>query len=146
MNVGELYYLARRLRFLAEQGLGAGDGQVEAVPVHHQVVLGAVLDAPGSSIGQIADRTSLAQSIVSKAVAALRDQDLLATETDPHDRRRVRVLPSMRLASWAESRLERPAAALLAPLLDDLPSRDRACVLRALSLLHERLQQEEPVG
>ena len=144
MNVGELYYLARRLRLLAEHGLGASAGQVEAVPVHHQLVLGAVLAAPGSSITEICERTSLAQSIVSKAVAALREQDLLVTETDPEDRRRVRVLPSARLASWAEGRLERPAESLLEPLITDLPPRDRACVVRALTLLHQRFQHYDP--
>ena len=144
VDVGDLYYLARRLKGLAEQALGAGAGQVEAVPVHHQIVLGAVLDAPGSSIRQIGERTSLAQSIVSKAVAALRDQELLMTETDPEDRRRVRVIPSSRLASWAQQRLERPAASILGPLIDDLSIHDRSCVIRGLSLLYERLQHNDP--
>ena len=143
MDVGELYYVARRLKLLAENGLGARADQVDAVPVNHQLVLGAVLAAPGSSIKEIGERASLAQSVVSKAVASLREQDLLVTQTDPADRRRVRVFPSPRVASWARSRLKAEVASLLAPFLAELPDGDRACVHRALALLYACFQRHE---
>ena len=146
MNVGDLYYVARRLKALAEQALGAAPGQIDRVPLYQQLVLGDVLASPGSTIVEITERQSMAQSMVSKAVATLRDQGLLDTETDPADRRRVRVMPSRRLAQWAQGHLHPDAEEALAPLIAGLSARDRSCVLRAVALLHRSFKRQEEQG
>ncbi len=143
MDAGDLYYVARKLRALAEQALGAGPGQVDSFPLYHQLVLGEVAESRGSTILEIATRLSLSQSMVSTAVAALRGQGLLVTENDATDRRKVRVMPSERLAAWIETRLRRDAEEVLEPALVGLPARDRKSVLRSLALLHDGFKRRE---
>ena len=143
MNAGELHYLARRLRACADEALGAGPGQVEAVPPLHQLVLGCVLDSPRISVGEIARRLSVVQSAVSKAVAACREQGLVVTDADPEDRRVTRVAPSPRLARWAGTCLQADVEEVMAPVLAGLPARDRACVLRALALMHDAFARQD---
>ncbi len=146
MNAGDLYYLSRKLQAHAEEALGASPGQVDAVPFHHQLILGHVIESPGAAIGEMARRLSLAQSVVSTAVAALRDQGLVMTDADPEDRRKTKVAPSDRLARWAERHLRSDANDVMAPVLDNLPARKRASVLRGLSLLHEAFRRQEEAG
>jgi DNA-binding MarR family transcriptional regulator len=58
------------------------------------MVLVDVFDHPGTTIGQIVERTGFPQSHVSSAVARLRDRGVLVTDIDPADRRRTLVAPS----------------------------------------------------
>lgn len=146
MNAGDLYYLARRLQALSERALGATPEAVDAVPRDHQLVLGFVLDAPGSTVGEISRGVSLAQSAVSTAVAALREQGLLTTHVDPDDRRRTRVSPSDRLARWAAGHLRRDVGEVLAPVFAELGTRERAEVTRALSVLLDALRRADGVA
>ncbi len=146
VNAGELHYLARRLKACADEALGADPGQVESVPPLHQLVLGCVLESPRASVGEIARRLSVAQSAVSNAVAACREQGLVVTEADPQDRRVTRVAPSPRLARWAGTRLQTDVEEVLAPVLAGLPARDRASVLRALGLLHAAFTRQDGQG
>ncbi len=89
MNAGQLHRVARRLREIAitataqpgEQPVSAGD----------LAIVEDVADHDGSSIGEIARRTGLAQSLVSKTVAAMRDAGVLVTAADPADARRVLI-------------------------------------------------------
>ncbi len=143
MKAGDLYYLARKLQAHAEEALGASPGQVDAVPFHHRLILGYVIESPGAVIGEIARRLSLAQSVVSTAVAALRDEGLVVTDADPDDRRRTKVAPSDRLERWAEKYLRADAREVMAPVLDSLPARERSSVLRGLSLLHQAFRRQE---
>lgn len=46
---------------------------------------------PSSAIGDIAERTGLAQSLVSKTVAKMRERGLFTTHQDPRDGRRTLV-------------------------------------------------------
>lgn len=143
IDAGELYELARWLKTAAERALGAAPGQVEGVPAAHQVVLGAVLEVSGVSIGELAERTGLAQSMVSTAVADLAAQGLLVSEPDPQDRRRRLVRPSDRLAAWAGTHLRRDAGPVLEPLLAELPDEERRCVVRALALLYGAVRRDQ---
>lgn len=144
MNKGELYYLARRLKQHAEQAIGVRPGQVEAVPVRDQLVLGAVLEAPGSPVGEIARRLSMAQSAVSAAVVGLRKSGLVATSVDANDGRVTRVSPSERFARWAKNNLDGAVDDVLDPLLVGMSAEEQACVRRALTLLHQALAAQEP--
>jgi DNA-binding MarR family transcriptional regulator len=143
VDAGGLYYVARRLKAYAEAALGDRDGQADAMPPAHQMVLGCVLAAPGSSIGDIARSAGLAQSAVSTAVAALRDVDLVFTSADPDDRRMTRVSPSARLSRWAAGHLAVDAETVLAPLLASRPERDRRRVLEGLAILHDAFTRTE---
>jgi DNA-binding MarR family transcriptional regulator len=58
------------------------------------MVLVDVFEHPGSTIGNIVERTGFPQSHVSAAVARLRDRGVLVTTVDPTDRRRTLVAPS----------------------------------------------------
>ncbi len=146
VDAGHLYYVARRLKAHAEAALGAREGQVDAISPVHQLVLGVVLSSPGSSIGEIAKGLGLAQSAVSNAVAALRDQQLVLTEVGADDRRVTRVSATPRLAAWAAAHLHADAAAVMAPLLADRPTRERRCVLDGLAILHEAFKHQEEVA
>jgi DNA-binding MarR family transcriptional regulator len=146
MEVGDLYYVARRLKTYAEHSLGAKPGDIEAVPLHQRLILKHVLQSPGATILELSVRLSLAQSMVSTAVSALREQGLVITQVDPDDRRRLKVMPSEQLKTWAATRLHVDLRAVLAPLLAGLSSDDRACVLRAFALLNQLFRSQEDVG
>lgn len=143
MDSGDLYYVARRLKALAEAALGAREGQVEATPTAHQLVLGVVLSSPGSSIGEMARGLGLAQSAVSTAVARLRDRQLVLTEIDAGDRRVTRVSPAPRLAAWAAAHLHADAAEVIGPLLVDRSMRERQRVSDGLAILHDAFKRQE---
>ena len=143
MNAGDLYYLGRRLKALAEAAFGAQEGEVDAVPIAHRLILGAVLESPGSSIGDMARSTGLVQSAVSSAVAALREQQLVLVEPDGNDRRVTRVRPAPRLAAWAADRLHADAEHVLAPLLAERSVAERRRVFDGLAVLHEAFLRED---
>lgn len=146
MDAGDLFYVARRLKAHAEAALGAGEGQVDALPVAHQLVLGLVLSSSGWSIKQIATNLAMPQSAVSAAVASLRESDLLVTEVDAHDRRVTRVSAAPRLAAWAASHLKADAASVIAPLLTGRSTTERRCVLEGLAILHDAFKREEELS
>jgi DNA-binding MarR family transcriptional regulator len=146
MQVGDLYYVARRLKAHAEQSLGAKPGDIAAFPVPQRLILGYILHSPGATIQELANHLSLAQSVVSTGVASLRDRDLVTTEVDPADRRRVRVAPSKVLRRWARTKLHTEAQTVLDPLLEDLKAKDKECVLKALTLLNETFRRKEDEG
>jgi DNA-binding MarR family transcriptional regulator len=108
-----------------------------------QLVLGAVLSSPPSSIGEIAKGLGLAQSAVSSAVASLRERQLVLTEVDANDRRVTQVSAAPRLAAWAAAHLHVDAATVMAPLLADRPSQERRRVLDGLAILHDAFKRQE---
>jgi len=89
VDAGQLHRLARVLREVAtaatadpgELPVSAGDLAIAEDIAHHE----------GTSIGQITQRTGLAQSLVSKTVAAMRGGGVLVTAPDPSDGRRLLV-------------------------------------------------------
>jgi hypothetical protein len=84
--------------------------------------------------------------MVSTAVSALREQGLVVTEIDSQDRRRVQVMPSRRLRSWAQTRLRLDLEVVLEPLLEDVSVRDRLCVTKAIGVLNESFRRREQEG
>jgi DNA-binding MarR family transcriptional regulator len=86
MNPMSLFLLGRRLMQIAEESLPQGkmakSGRLVYVDVAYH---------PNSSITEITERTAFPQSLVSTAVARLRDMGLLESEADPLDRRRTLV-------------------------------------------------------
>ena len=133
MNSGQLHRLARVLQEVAtaatadpgESTVSAGDLAIAEDVAHHE----------GTSIGQIAQRTGLAQSLVSKTVAAMRDEGVLMTTPDPSDGRRilVSVHPAIR-ADVFNSRAARPIDAALSQVR---PGTSAAEIQRIDELLDE---------
>ncbi len=92
MNGFDLYVLGRRLMRLGQEATPRAG--VHRLPTSVQLVLVDVGDHPGTSVSEVVARTGLPQSLVSAAVARLREGGALLTETDPADRRRTLVRPS----------------------------------------------------
>ena len=87
------------------------------------MVLIDVFENPGSTIGQIVERTGLPQSHVSNSVARLREADVVTTNSDPADGRRTLVSPSRsQRAKAAQRQADLPDVAehLSADLVDRL--------------------------
>lgn len=89
VNTVDLYRLARVLRDIALTVTTApGAGSVSAGTM---AIVRDVHGNPAAAIGDIAERTGLAQSLVSRTVARLRDKGVLMTAHDPKDGRRTLV-------------------------------------------------------
>lgn len=94
MDAGQLHRLARQLRAIAVAATADDPDESAAASPSMIAVVEDIADHPGSSITDVATRTGLAQSMVSKTVAGLRDYGLVTTSTDPADRRRTVVVIS----------------------------------------------------
>lgn len=132
MNAGELHQLARLLR---EMALTATAHRGErGVPLGHLAVVEDVANHRGTSIGEIAGRTGLAQSLVSRTVAQMRDAGILRTERDPADGRRVRISVDPKARRMLKSRGARPVAPALRATRPETSAKD---LRRAEKLLEE---------
>lgn len=132
-----LFLLGRKLMQIAEGALPGGkmarSGRLVFVDVAYH---------PNSSITEITERTGFPQSLVSTAVARLREMGLLESGPDPLDRRRtlVRTTPALKAV---EERLGSVS-------IDDILARELAAedreeltdVIAALDLLSRLLTPE----
>lgn len=141
----ELFLLGRTLMKLGEEAIPT-DG-VGTYTTSNRTVLIVATDIrthPGSSVGEIAERTGFPQSQVSGCIARLREVGAIETEPDPHDRRRLLVRPasqvSERVAEVRAARIEGPVAEALGT--DD--PEQVAEVVAALELLATRLRRSQP--
>src|SRR5690242_1551492 len=100
VNGIELFLLGRTLMKIGEEAIPV-DG-VGAYSTSHRSVLIVASDVranPGSSVGEIAERTGFPQSKVSACVARLREAGAIDAEPDPADRRRLLVRPAARVSA-----------------------------------------------
>jgi DNA-binding MarR family transcriptional regulator len=111
MNGTELYVLGRRLMKLGEEAMPRAG--FRRLPSSVQTILLDVSENPDSSISQIVFRTGFPQSLVSEAVARLRQGGALSTAIDPADRRRTLV----RLSADIPARMNQAPADSVEPLL-----------------------------
>jgi DNA-binding MarR family transcriptional regulator len=141
MNPMSLFLLGRKLMQMANAVLPHGETATSA-----RLIFVDVAYHPNSSISEITERTGFPQSLVSTAVAKLRDLGLLATDPDPLDRRRtlVRTTPGLNPVKGRLSRLsiDGIVAKELAPEDRD----ELAEVLAALDLLYRLLTPEVQSG
>lgn len=109
MNAGQLHRLARVLREIAQVAT-ANEGE-RPVAASTVAIVEDVTDHPQSPITEIAQRTGLAQSLVSRTVDRLQAFGVLTVGRDPADGRRtlVSVDPQTRHLDFAQ-RAERPIA------------------------------------
>lgn len=115
MNGFDLYILGRRLMRLGQEATPRAG--IHRLPSSVQLVLVDVGDHPGTSISEVVARTGLPQSLVSAAVARLRDGGALLTETDPTDRRRTLVRPSPEIPARTAQVPTTPLEDVLGPAL-----------------------------
>jgi DNA-binding MarR family transcriptional regulator len=143
VNGVELFLLGRTLMRIGEEampteGLAGYSTSVRSV----MIVASDVLEHPGSSVGEIARRTTLPQSQVSGCVARLREAGAIVTETDPRDRRRVLIrqapTASQRVAFVNSTTVDAALAAALGT--DERDELEEA--LAALEMLARRLRPE----
>jgi DNA-binding MarR family transcriptional regulator len=87
VNGFDLYVLGRRLMRLGQDATPRAG--IHRLPTSVQLVLVDVGDHPGSSVSEVVARTGLPQSLVSAAIARLREGGALTTEIDPNHRRRT---------------------------------------------------------
>ncbi|WP_211349401.1 MarR family winged helix-turn-helix transcriptional regulator [Micromonospora pisi] len=125
MNGIELFLLGRTLMKIGEEAIPT-DGVGQYSTSHRSVLIVAsdIRAYPGSSIGEIAERTGFPQSKVSACVARLREAGAIDTEADPTDRRRLLVRPAARISARVDRVRSAPIeGALAAALGTDDPQR-----------------------
>ncbi|MFJ9591137.1 MarR family winged helix-turn-helix transcriptional regulator [Streptomyces virginiae] len=94
MNGVELFLLGRTLMKIGEQAMPQVKSGSPGATRSVLVVLGDLVSHPGTTVGEIAERTGLPQSQVSTAVARLEAAGSVGTEPDPADRRRRLIRPT----------------------------------------------------
>jgi DNA-binding MarR family transcriptional regulator len=124
-----IYALARilRLRGVAEAGL-------LPLPPSDLEVLRYVLDSPGTGTSALARELGLHASNASTTVRGLVAQGLIRRESDPQDRRAVRLYPTLD-AQHGMARIEDAWANLFADALAALSADDRAALVAATPAL-----------
>jgi MarR family 2-MHQ and catechol resistance regulon transcriptional repressor len=137
MKVAELHRLVRILRDIASSAAtGSGDEQMSVGMV---TIVEDVTSHPASAIGDIADRTGLAQSFVSKTVVRLRERGLFEVSQDPRDGRRtlVAVRPGSTRAQVPDT--SKPVEEGVRAVFPDLTDAQMNRILLGLSVLADEV-------
>lgn len=142
VNAGQLHRLARVLREIAQVAT-ANEGE-RPVAASTVAIVEDVTDHPQSPITEIAQRTGLAQSLVSRTVDRLQALGVLTVEHDPADGRRtlVSVDPQTRHLDFAK-RAERPIADAIGQVAGVSGERQRR-IEAALQVLADELLDRSP--
>jgi DNA-binding MarR family transcriptional regulator len=137
VDAGSLHRLARTLREVALNATADGEPPISAGQL---AVVEDVAHHGPAAVGEIARRTGHAQSLVSNAVAVMREAGVFETTVDPSDGRRVLVSidPKARAEVFAV-RAARPIDDALAASRPGLSPRERAKVERLLDQLRALL-------
>jgi DNA-binding MarR family transcriptional regulator len=137
--VSELMRLTAGLRRISRRRVTSALG-VSPLPEAQRELLLTVEANPGIGVAAAAARLGLAGNSVSTLVNALVDAGLLRRETDPNDRRAVRLTltaaATQRLDAWRTTR-----AALLGGALDKGGEEDRKAIEAALPALRRLLDE-----
>lgn len=135
MNARELHKLASLLRSIAATA-DPGERPQAASTV---AIVEDVAAHPDSCIGDIAERTSLAQSLVSSTVAKLKDRGVLTTAPEPTDRRRTVVTVQPGAVAAFGQRGARPITDALASVLPGAAAEQLEGIEAALTRIAEQL-------
>ena len=142
MNVADVYYVARRLRWWLESEITTELDK--STPMYLWIVVRDVIESPGSGIQEIGRRLGMVQSMVSKAIDQSEKQNWVRRVVDSQDRRRIRIYPTDFLLKRMGSRLQQTLDDVLITLFDDtLSQEDRVYIHRGLSVLHARFKMME---
>ena len=137
MNAGELHKLASVLRQIAAAATADPGERPQAAST--VAIVEDVAAHPDSCIGDIAERTGLAQSLVSITVARLKDRGIFTAAPDPGDRRRTVVTVRPKAAAAFGQRGSRSITAALAQALPDAAPEQLRAIETALAQLAEQL-------
>lgn len=131
-----MHRLVRKLAEISRTVLA--DPDEPRLGVSEVTIIEDVAECDGTTVSEIAARTELAQSYVSRTVAKLRTAGVFTTAADPTDRRRglVRIAPAMRRDVF-RARGARPIDPALAGALGEDADRLR----HTLALLDELAAQ-----
>lgn len=134
MNAGQLHRLARVLREIAQTAT-ANEGE-KPVAASTVAIVEDVTEHPHSPITEIARRTGLAQSLVSRTVDRLHAAQVLTVGHDPADGRRtlVSVNPQTRHGDFAR-RAERPISQAIGQVVTGMSSEQQHRIEAALEVL-----------
>lgn len=136
-TVAELFRTARLLRELA---LAAARDPHEAMPSEGLVVVtDDVVHHPDTTVTEIAERTGMAQSLVSKVVAALREGNVVETVPDEADRRRTRIRTTAVARQLLPERGRRPVGEAVRQRFPELDQKARARIEAAVEELAHHL-------
>jgi DNA-binding MarR family transcriptional regulator len=143
VNAGQLHRLARALREIA-QAATANDGE-RPVAASTVAIVEDVTSHPHSPITEIARRTGLAQSLVSRTVHRLRTLGVFRVGHDPADGRRtlVSVDPRTRHGDFAE-RAERPIEDAIRQVVSGVSDDQLREIEAALAILGTRVLDRSP--
>ena len=131
MNGVDLFLLGRTLMKIGEEAIPTeGVGQYSTSHRSVLIVASDVRAHPGSSVGEIAERTGFPQSKVSACVARLREAGAVDTAPDPEDRRRSLVRPAAEVSDRVAEIRAMPIDAALATALGGADE-DRIAEVRA---------------
>ena len=128
----QLYLLGRRLTKIGESAFVGPS--IADLPPGVALILTDVFAHPGTSIGEVVQRTGLPQGHVSKSVARFRNRGAVTTATDPADGRRTLVTPT---ASAREAVALQSAAPIDAALTEALGGASPAAVQATVALLED---------
>jgi DNA-binding MarR family transcriptional regulator len=143
MNAGQLHRLARVLREIAQTAT-ANEGE-RPVAASTVAIVEDVTENPHSPITEIARRTGLAQSLVSRTVERLQAAGVLAAVRDPGDGRRtlVSVTPQARYRDFAH-RAERSISEAIRQVVTGMSSEQQRRIEAALEVLAGELLDRSP--
>lgn len=137
MNPMSLFLLGRRLMQIAEGALPGGRKGTSL-----RLVFVDIAYHPNSSITEITTRTGFPQSLVSTAVARLRDRGVVESEPDPLDRRRTLVRASAAVKGINDRLAQISIDDLVAQELSNEGEGELDDVIAAINLLSRLLTPE----
>ena len=143
VNAGQLHRLARVLRDIAQVAT-ANEGE-RPVAASTVAIVEDVTSHPQSPITEIAQRTGLAQSLVSRTVDRLQTLGVLTVGHDPADGRRtlVSVAPQTRHLDFAE-RAGRPIEEAIRQVVAGVSGGQQRRIEAALEVLGDELLGGSP--
>lgn len=119
---------------------------VGPIPTTELALLKQVVDAPGSTVGELAQVLGLRQPNVSAAIRVLADRGLVIKERSPKDRRITLVRPTA-LGCSEDAAIAAGWAAPIRQALEGLSDEHRTAIEQAreaLAALQERLRGIDP--
>lgn len=131
MRASDLHRLARLLREIALAA--SGNVGEDRVTPGQLAIIEDVAEHPGSTIGEVAERTHLAQSLVSRVAAAMREAGIFLAGDDARDRRKT--ILQIEAGAWAQlrSRGQNPIEDALTAALPHLSTAERTALEAHLS-------------
>ncbi|WP_427174736.1 MarR family winged helix-turn-helix transcriptional regulator [Arthrobacter sp. 92] len=138
MYAGELHRLARALREIAVSA--TADPGEPRVSTGQLAIAEDISYHPRTSVGEIAARTGLAQSFVSRTIVRMGTAGTVRTEADPADRRRslISINPALQ-ANDFQSRGRRPITSAIRAAFPGLTDERLAVIMDALDTLGAEL-------